>query len=1037
MATTSLSPAGSSTYSSNTLHVGDGTWDSSRDDFLLPNLQGLNFATMQYNGMGNRFKGLPEYHRLILGHGVLAAIVFLVIVPGAIFSAKFMRSDPRRAIKLHVYLQILTVFLLTVVVILGYFAVGPERSLTNPHHGIGWAIYLAVLVQFIFGWIMSRIERRRKNLTSLTRTPTKVWMHKLFGRSIAILGIVQLALGLTLYGSPKVLFIMYSMAASHLIIAYLVLDRYYYEKRPVEFGLDGGPEFYSDYGSYLSGSRVTDYTQDNRRRPQGPQGMERESSHWGRKALAGVGALGAYEAYKHRRSQRRGELEQSEIGEERRNQRPPPGGMALSREEREQMEMDEERRRQRPPPGGMALSREEREQMEMDEERRQRLHPGGMAPSGAPSSRRSSRPPPGVVYGAGNVPVVGPNNRLPRSGSRIPPVDESRLSPESWEDEKYDRRQESQRTWRDRILGVGAAAGVGYGLKSLFGSRKKRDDDYDDGSSYRPPLGGNHNMVSQTDVSRVEQGQAPMSPANDPRRQERLGGMQPMTPTQTPSRAQRRPRQSVDSLSYDDEESFVNHGAQNRRQDGGEQHTLRNSIATLGAVAGFREWSKRRKDRREQQRADQIRRTELDHEEEFNRRNSTHYPQPHDAGGRRPSMTETLMTGVTGVTGVTDNHNLGFHGSDPALSRTHIPAGGSRPPPGMDPRNTPLPPAAAMGALASGNGGGPSTFGPSISQQRMNEPGYQLPPPPPGPPPGMAQPMGSYRPPEPGSLQMPSGAINPDPGRLMSQENVGQQASSSHAGRDTAAGVLAGAAAANIANSRRRDSQSESPSRYRQDSRTRLQKPQRRGSTTSTSLSQLDTANAQSSAAGAGQSSPPVAVKVKMHNDGRHVTLQRLNQEEAAAERAARRQERMQKRSGRNRRNSSLSSSNAGEGSSAAPPGSNQRYRRNGGVRPSSQQPIENVPPPPASTIGPLRPGSELNLPLPPPPRVPAHSSSPQGVVSPPVPVVGSGMSGDVGSPGDAGTGTDVSAFADNRRRRRAERARRLEAARGNRVEFE
>lgn len=45
-----LSPAGSSTYESNTLYVGDGTWDSQRNTFLLPNLVGLNFETMQYNG---------------------------------------------------------------------------------------------------------------------------------------------------------------------------------------------------------------------------------------------------------------------------------------------------------------------------------------------------------------------------------------------------------------------------------------------------------------------------------------------------------------------------------------------------------------------------------------------------------------------------------------------------------------------------------------------------------------------------------------------------------------------------------------------------------------------------------------------------------------------------------------------------------------------------------------------------------------------------------------------------------------------------
>lgn len=45
-----LSPPGSSTYASNTLHVGDGTWDSQRDTFLLPNLMGVNFETMRYNG---------------------------------------------------------------------------------------------------------------------------------------------------------------------------------------------------------------------------------------------------------------------------------------------------------------------------------------------------------------------------------------------------------------------------------------------------------------------------------------------------------------------------------------------------------------------------------------------------------------------------------------------------------------------------------------------------------------------------------------------------------------------------------------------------------------------------------------------------------------------------------------------------------------------------------------------------------------------------------------------------------------------------
>lgn len=45
-----LSAPGSAEYSSDTMNVGDGTWDFDRNTFLLPNLEGLNFETMQYNG---------------------------------------------------------------------------------------------------------------------------------------------------------------------------------------------------------------------------------------------------------------------------------------------------------------------------------------------------------------------------------------------------------------------------------------------------------------------------------------------------------------------------------------------------------------------------------------------------------------------------------------------------------------------------------------------------------------------------------------------------------------------------------------------------------------------------------------------------------------------------------------------------------------------------------------------------------------------------------------------------------------------------
>jgi hypothetical protein len=470
----------------------------------------------------------------------------------------------------------------------------------------------------------------------------------------------------------------------------------------------------------------------------------------------------------------------------------------------------------------------------------------------------------------------------------------------------------------------------------------------------------------------------------------------------TPTRPPRRPRPSTDMYSYDSRESFDD----DSRLDGDRPQTLRNSIATFGALAGFKEWNKARKQRREDQRIDIRRQSEMAEADRFNRRNSMNYPRRQD--GRRPSVSDTILTGDPGL------------GSNPELSRTTF----SRP-------NTNMPPLPATA-------GAVPVAGTHSSRTNVTETGYVLPPPPPGPPPNT-----TYGPPVPGSAHMPTGAVQPDPSRLLAENTIANEASAYGRTNTTAPTTTTGPStgAATIATSNQvTESHSESPSRYRRDeSRTRLHK--RRNS--QTSVSQIaSTAPYPTNGSATGAPISPVRLHVHMHNDedGR-MTIQRLPDDTSSAAAAQRRQERRQRR----RRTSSQSS---GGLESDAPPGSlgNRRYRRAGnGMRPSSQQPITNIPPPPAmsSVAGSNRPPSELNLP--PPPRVPAHSASPQSQgLSPPTnakPIAGSGMSGPggVGSPGaygtDAGTGTDVSAFDSNRRRRRAERARRLQQGKG--VEFE
>ncbi|CAK7568713.1 MAG: hypothetical protein SEPTF4163_006714 [Sporothrix epigloea] len=225
-----LAPAGSSSYTSDTLNVGDGTWDFSKNDFLLPNLVGLNFDTMRYNGMGNRFSSVTQYHTLIIGHAVIGIITFLFIIPISVMIVRFHNNRIGQATRMHTYLNVIAVLLATVVLITGWFAVGPNRSLTNPHHGIGVAIYTLVLLQIIGGRLVRHLAGRHS---------FRLTIHRWSGRTIAILGIIQVPLGLTLYGSPKVLFILYALWMAFLLFVYFVLS-YLREGRLYRDGNIGG-----------------------------------------------------------------------------------------------------------------------------------------------------------------------------------------------------------------------------------------------------------------------------------------------------------------------------------------------------------------------------------------------------------------------------------------------------------------------------------------------------------------------------------------------------------------------------------------------------------------------------------------------------------------------------------------------------------------------------------------------------------------------------------------------------------------------------
>ena len=729
--------------------------------------------------MGNRFRNMAGYKGLIVAHGILAAITFLFVVPAAILLARFYHRNPRMALRLHIWLQVGTVFLSTALFVLGFQAVGLRRSLTNPHHGIGVALYALILTQALGGCMIHRREKGKERykipLTlmvcvsmSVQKCTNHVKLHQWCGRLVALLGIVQVALGLSLYGSPKALFILYAVWTFILLVAWFVLS---YLNQP-EMGFD-------DRGTY-----ITETTMSSGRRSHRGHGIG---------ALATAGAAGAGLAALRNRSRSRS------------------------------------RRR----------------------------------PSGSRTEVLSSHP--------------------------------SSHPSESYANEKFTEVGRNQHTWRDRLLGAGAATGGFFAFKSLFNRKKREPAETVSDVSYSRPIGPSE--VTQTDLSRLEEGRAPASPGRDHwRRVEEREAAQAAAMGASPLRQDHRPSRSGVSIdSFDSRTSFEDE--MERRKD---SHGLRDGIAALG-FAGFlkHRWNSRR-NKKEDEHVAAMKHQDME-EERLARADSQRKRYTDDGLPARRNPPPSTILSESDISGVT-----------PSVARPNMP-----------------PPRSTTNLTQLESAAGPSTV--------------------PAPPPV------DYH-----GVRSESGS-----------EAYGLASGRGH------------------------------------------QRHQIEGSRIGDPLGTADISQRRGSHDGS-MNSPPVSVKVKMHNDGRHVTLRRLNEEEAAAERQARRKDRQR----RNRDGSMSSLSNLDH---------NDRWRRTAAQEAAQAQDM-------------AQPSAPLSMPEPIIPSAP--TGPPAGAQSPlplPPPIPGAGGSVLSSPPGTHayGTETDVSNYDSNRRRRRAERAQAKQARMGgSRVEF-
>ena len=590
----------------------------------------------------------------------------------------------------------------------------------------------------------------------------------------------------------------------------------------------------------------------------------------------------------------------------------------------------------------------------------------GSVVEGTPSKRRRSGSGnlfKGAIAGAGLYALVDRFRSRRKSETRHdgpgpgPEVVGSRRHSGSYlEDEKYSqygRDPDRSSRWEDRLMKIAIPIGAA-GLAERFLDRRHRDRDSDSGH-YDPPLGG---------ATAINEGRPGFHPApGAPRPPPQIGpysrppGGPGVAAGALPSGQHPLDRpHSSSSMTYSNYLSAS--------QEPKQTHRLRDGIATLGVLGLAKSIFSRRKDRK--------------NEERYDGQDATMSGAVFTGDGRPPRRHHRDTSSIGSDSSLTGSHPHTAHGIPP------IPAG-SFP--------------AGSGAHAA-----------ALERERLERERRENEPLPLG---GVPRPVSMPpMPPDPVGVLHRDDSVRRDDtsGSESFASPGGRSHHRHHSMRNAAAAGIAGGAAGLMAGEalgrrHNRDESLRSDSVNREETRVGL--PPRNGDHLGPPPGGPLSSHAagSSSPAGAAQT-PPVSVKVKMHDNGRKVTLRRLPEEEARAEREARRAARASRRRGDSV--SSLSGSDVG-----GRPG--QRFRRDrqeqqnaDAMRVESERLAEARAQ--ASGSQQLSPGD-----YPAPPPIPDTNPRPMGP--------GSGLGSGVGSPGYDGGTSGGSDYAAQRRRRRAERA--------------
>ncbi|RIA89271.1 hypothetical protein C1645_772887 [Glomus cerebriforme] len=170
-----------------------------------------------------------QYDKLIIAHASLMSSVWFVLIPGAIFIARFARNLlPTTWFKLHVAIQL---FLSTPIVLAGSvlsFVAAEGLKFDDPHRIIGFVLFLGFFIQLAIGAIHHHLYDPKRN-----GIPWWTKLHWWFGRSLVVLAAFQVPFGLKLFGvTDMVYYYIYYIYLFVILIAFSFLSFRLWNRRP-------------------------------------------------------------------------------------------------------------------------------------------------------------------------------------------------------------------------------------------------------------------------------------------------------------------------------------------------------------------------------------------------------------------------------------------------------------------------------------------------------------------------------------------------------------------------------------------------------------------------------------------------------------------------------------------------------------------------------------------------------------------------------------------------------------------------------------